>query len=51
MALADLRVGKKGLPKGLETIRIVRIAGLESNACCGTHVRSLGTSSVSRWSW
>ena len=40
--LSDLRVGKKGLPEGLESMRIVRIDGLESNACCGTHVQSLG---------
>lgn len=40
--LDDLRVGDKGLPEGLKSIRIVRIDGLESNACCGTHVQSLG---------
>ena len=42
LGLPELRVAKKGLPDGLEKIRVVTIDGLESNACCGTHVQNLG---------
>ena len=38
---ASLRVSSKKVPEGVTRLRIVSIGNIDSNPCCGTHVKEL----------